>query len=380
MNDPSAAPPDERDYERQLRDMNEALLVSSVRQHELTEQAQKAETALRESDERYRLILESATDYAIIATDRDENVTTWNTGAHRLLGWTEGEALGRPALMIWTPEDRVAGVPETEMRTAIADGRAEDERWHLRKDGSRFWGNGLMMPLRGGDGQLVGFLKILRDQTAQRKAEENRELLINELNHRVKNTLAVVQSIVSQTLRDTDVGNAVGEALQARILAVASAHDVLTEENWVSARLRDIVDRALGPYLSREGRFSIEGPDVRLSPKSALALAMVLHELATNAAKYGALSTQAGHVSVLWSTTGGGEQRRLLMRWTERGGPPVEPPSRRGFGTRLIERGFTGEVGGEARIDYEPAGVVCTIKVPLSEREMGALGWRQASQ
>jgi PAS domain S-box-containing protein len=305
---------------------------------------------------------------------------TWNTGAHRLLGWKEDEALGRPALMIWTPEDLAAGVPETEMRTAIADGRAEDERRHLRKDGSRFWGNGLLMPLRGGDGQLVGFLKILRDQTAQRKAEENRELLINELNHRVKNTLAVVQSIVSQTLRDTDVGSAVGEALQARILAVASAHDVLTEENWVSARLRDIVDRALGPYLSREGRFSIEGPDVRLSPKSALALAMVLHELATNAAKYGALSTQAGHVSVLWSTTGGGEQRRLLMRWTERGGPPVEPPSRRGFGTRLIERGFTGEVGGEARIDYEPAGVVCTIKVPLSEREMGALGWRQASQ
>jgi len=149
-----------------------------------------AEAASRASDERYRLILESATDYAIIATDLDQCVTIWNVGARNILGWKEEDIIGKPAPMIWTPEDREAGVPEWEMSTALAEGRAEDERWHLRCDGMRFWANGLLMPLRGDDGALIGYLKMLRDRTDQRKAEQARIAFNEQLERRVADRTA----------------------------------------------------------------------------------------------------------------------------------------------------------------------------------------------
>ncbi|HEX5866775.1 MAG TPA: PAS domain S-box protein, partial [Beijerinckiaceae bacterium] len=335
----------------------------------------RAEAALRESEERYRLILESATDYAIIATDLDEKVTTWNTGAARILGWQDDEILGRPVPLIWTHEDRASGVPEAEIANALAAGRAQDERWHLRKDGSRFWANGLLMPLRGDDGGLLGFLKILRDRTAEREAEERRELLINELNHRVKNSLATVQSVAVQTLRNAKDTQEASVLFEARLMALARAHDVLTQESWEGARLKAIVAGAIAAFqTSGDDRFDVNGPDVWVSPQFALALAMALHELGTNAVKYGALSTGSGRVEVVWSVLGRGSGRRLVLGWRESGGPPVKAPERRGFGSRLIERSLASDLGGEARMDFAPTGLVCTIEARLDGPATSAAG------
>jgi PAS domain S-box-containing protein len=157
------------------------------------------EEARRASEEQMRLILDSATDYAIFTLDRDGIVTTWNPGAERLLGFKDVEIIGQNGRIVFTPEDRKAGQPENEISTALSKGRAEDERWHVRKDGSRLWGSGLMLPLKA-EG-TPGLLKIMRDETARHRADQMNQLLIGELNHRVKNTLGVVQAIVRETLR-----------------------------------------------------------------------------------------------------------------------------------------------------------------------------------
>jgi PAS domain S-box-containing protein len=205
-----------------------------------------------------------------------------------------------------------------------------------------------------------------REIAERREAEKHRELLINELNHRVKNTLATVQSIAAQTLRTSALEAEVRNRLDARLIALSDAHNLLTEHNWAGATLDEVVERALRPHRSeREVRFYIEGPEVQLSPKTALAFAMALHELATNAIKYGALSTDVGHVTLRWQVDQKNGEPRLQMVWEERGGPTVTPPSRKGFGTRLIERGLTAELGGSVQLTYPASGVVCTIDAPL---------------
>ena len=211
------------------------------------------------------------------------------------------------------------------------------------------------------------------DITERKRAEEHQALLINELNHRVKNTLATVQSIAAQSFREAETSGEVGRialtraAFEARLFALARAHDVLTQENWESAGLADIVDQAIAPH--RGGLdyhvFIAEGPNLRVTPQMALSLAMALHELCTNAVKYGALSRSGGHVQITWTAVQRPSGPHLHLVWRERGGPPVAPPTRRGFGTRLIERGVARELSGEVHLDYDPAGVTCTVDVPL---------------
>ena len=571
-------------------------------------------------------ILGSATDYAIIAMDRGGRVTRWNTGAERILGWREDEILGDPAHVIFTPEDRAAGRPETEMALALRDGSAPDERWHLRKGGERFWANGELMPLRDERGATQGFLKILRDRTQQRaddatlhkvqdqlhlavaatdigifdydlvtgnlgwdarvcalfglppdaevsyavflaglhpddrsgvdqavkavleptsdgtydvvyrtvgladgverwisakgqaffaqgrpvrfigtvrditesrhaeqtlreteeryrlaaratndaiwdwnlgtdhirwneavqtlfgyateevgasgawwkahihpddrervkasiltviegstdhwsdeyrflradhthasildrgyvlrdesgkavrmigamlditarkKAEEHQRLLTAELQHRVKNTLAMVQAIASQTLRGvTDLEEA-REAFGARLISLGRAHDILTLASWTAAPIADVVDGALSVHRQTDAaRIRVTGPNVLLGAKPALALALALHELATNATKYGALSGESGQVDLRWHVVHKGEQPRFCLTWSEIGGPSIlAQPTRRGFGSRLIERSFASEVGGEVKLTYAPTGLVCRLETLLA--------------
>jgi PAS domain S-box-containing protein len=215
-------------------------------------------------------------------------------------------------------------------------------------------------------GQPVRFPGIVVDITDQKRAEEHRELLIHELNHRVKNTLATVQSIASQTLRNADTMEGARSAMEARLLALSRAHDVLTRENWEGAGLLEIVREAMAPYRhERERRIHMDGPDVRLSPRMALAIAMALQELATNAVKYGALSDESGEVRIAWSVSGAPE-KRLHLAWFEANGPTVVAPKRRGFGTRLIERSLAQDLHGKATIDFAPAGIVCTVDAPIS--------------
>ena len=206
-----------------------------------------------------------------------------------------------------------------------------------------------------------------REIAERRAAESHRELLINELNHRVKNTLATVQSVAAQTLRTGQIESDVRERLDARLMALSDAHNLLTEHNWQGASLDEVVEMALRPYRADgDNRFAVDGPPVALSPQTALAFAMSLHELATNAAKYGALSSNEGRVELRWAIEGD-TGSRLRMIWSERGGPLVKPPSREGFGTRLIQRGLAAELGGSVSLDYAEAGLVCTIDAPVPQ-------------
>jgi PAS domain S-box-containing protein len=329
------------------------------------------EAAHRESDERYRLILEGVRDYAIMAIDLERKVTIWNAGAQQILGWQAADLIGRVLPAIWTAEDRASQADDRERALCLESGRAEQERWHLRKDGTPFWSHTLMMPLRRDDGQHIGFLKILRDRTEQRAADEKQNLLINELNHRVKNTLATVQSIAAQTLRAAATVEEGRAALEERLISLSRAHDVLTRESWEGAELSEIVALAISPYGGSDAaRIVTGGPSVRLEPSMALAMAMALQELATNAAKYGALSVTKGRLSILWSV----EADSIRLRWEEKDGPRVTPPSRRGFGSRLIERSLSAALGGEAAIDFAPGGVVCIITAAITTAGIGSHG------
>ncbi|WP_207538844.1 sensor histidine kinase [Sabulicella rubraurantiaca] len=350
-----------------LTSLNEGLQEAVAAR---TSELEAANAALREREEWLRLIFEGATDYAIFAMDAEGRVAEWNSGAERLLGFRADEVLGRKPVGMWTPEDRATRQPELEMCSAVEVGRAEDNRWHLRQDGSRFWAVGVMTPLFDHDGQLRGFLKILRDCTAERAAEEKRKVLQAELNHRVKNTLAVVQAVVAQTLRNATMPEELQEALTSRLTALARSHDLLTRNDWGGAPLAEILGQTLAPHAATagEGRIVLSGPPVLLPAGAVVTLNLAFHELATNAAKYGALSVPEGRVEVSWGLMRPepGAPPLVDLTWRERGGPAVRPPSRRGFGSRLIETVLAREFKAEVRLDFPPDGVECGIRLPLT--------------
>jgi len=220
-------------------------------------------------------------------------------------------------------------------------------------------------PLKDLTGKIRGLVGVSVEITERKRMEERLKLMVDELNHRVKNTLATVQSIAMQTLRGTDAQ--IRRTLEMRLLALSSAHDALTRERWVGANLVDIVTAILAPHGSLEdGRIHFSGPPVRLVPRAVVAMGLGLHELATNALKYGALSVDEGRVDVLWDVvTGDTTLFRLL--WTERNGPPVVPPERRGFGSRLIEISLAQDLRGVALIRFGEQGIICEIEAPLAE-------------
>ncbi len=358
---------------RQLEEANAALCVANERLEEKvasrTSELAAVNAALREREQHLRLVFESATDFAILTMDLGGRVTSWNPGARRILGWSEEEMLGRPTDDLFTPEDRAAeGVPAAELRRVVEAGRAENERWHLRKDGTRFWASGLSMPLRDEAGALSGFLKIMRDRTDARREEERRELLLRELDHRVKNTLVVVQSVAAQTERTAPDPSAFRAAFAARLQALSRAHDMLAHRGWEGAPLHEVLRMTLEPYAADQaGRVVLSGPDVMVPANSAVTANLAFHELATNAAKYGSLSVPGGRVEVTWTVERAGPRgpRMVEVAWRERGGPPVRPPERRGFGSRLLERGVAREFGSEVRLLFLPEGLECQMRLPL---------------
>jgi PAS domain S-box-containing protein len=219
---------------------------------------------------------------------------------------------------------------------------------------------------------MIGFL---RDVTERKRAEAHQRMLIDELNHRVKNTLAAVQSIAAQTLRGRGPVADLGDMFMSRLMSLAQTHELLTRSRWEGATVREVLEMELSPYRGEAGRAraNCRGPHVRLGPKSVQALGMAFHELATNAAKYGALSVAGGHVEVTWTIQpDAAGRRRLELCWAETGGPEVSPPARRGFGTRMIEGGLAGELRGEVRLAFEPDGVQCLIGFPLGMAEASA--------
>lgn len=462
--------------------------------------------ALTASEVRYEAIVESATDYAIFTTDLTGRITSWNTGAEHVLGWPAAAILGQDSAVIFTEEDRAAGAPEQERRDALGQGRAIDERWHLRRDGTPFWAHGVLSPLR--DGSLKGFLKILRDRTGQRmvqqrlsesearfrhladsvpaliwmtdeagqltfanmhydhvfgrpaadmlgegwaavvlpedlerykaaftsafqargpfhsetrvrdakgevrwlrcagvprlddahrflgytgcnvditdakRAEAQREMMTRELHHRVKNSLATVQAIANATARQADSLAAFRVSFTDRLVALSKTHTLLMEHDWTVIPLVGLLLGELQPYeveggpQARRIRLSGEPAEgVELPSDSALALGMSIHELATNAAKYGALSVETGRLSVTWSVVSGvpadqdgaRPSRLLRLEWREEGGPPIlAAPERSGFGSKLIRRMLTDAAReGSVELDFNPEGLRASLVVPL---------------
>jgi len=242
----------------------------------------------------------------------------------------------------------------------------------VRSDGRLMWmsGRGRVIE-RGPDGNARRVANIVVDVTERKKSEERTKLLIDELNHRVKNTLATVQAIVAQSLRDERGATETRETIESRLQSLSSSHNLLTRENWEGAALHEVVREAMRPFIRSDddGKISVEGRLVRLRPKVALSLGMALHELATNASKYGALSVATGQVSVWWTPATVDGASYFDLFWREQGGPPVKPRSRRGFGSRLIEQGLAHDLGGSARLDYLPSGINCRISFPVTALE-----------
>ena len=242
------------------------------------------------------------------------------------------------------------------------------EKRFIRKDGRVIWISVRSSPVRADEGHLLYVVRVVQEITERKAAERRAKLLIDELNHRVKNTLATVQSLASQTARGAPTPAAFRERFEGRLIALSKAHDQLTMHHWESADLRDLISGSLAPYVGAGSeRIALRGEDIELRPRAVLTLAMAFHELATNAAKYGALSVAGGHIEIRWQPVDGdsGGRRQLRIDWIEQGGPAVTEPQQRGFGSKLIEGSIAAELGGRARLAFEPDGLRCQLVVPL---------------
>jgi len=348
-------------------------VVSDITERKRDEEALRAsEQRLRESEERFRLVAESA---PVMLWKGDEHgKCTYLNKAQRDF-W--GVPFEQMTTFDWTstvhPDDR-AGLFGPFKHAMENHTPFTVESRYRRTDGEYRILSTQARPRMGPHGEFLGMIGVNVDITERKHAEEQRTLLINELNHRVKNTLATVQSLASQTLRNTERSADARPMFEARLLALSRAHDILTRQSWQGASLREVVDRALEPFQTASGRIGLDGVDVRLSPKQALALSMALHELATNAAKYGALSNDAGRIDVAWRVAldSGAE---LQLTWAESGGPPVVQPTRTGFGSRLIQRTLAHDLGGATSIEYRPQGVISVIKTPIETASFNPFNW-----
>lgn len=324
------------------------------------------EALLRESAQRLVATYEHAA-IGIAEVDVNGRFVRVNEQLCSISGYDREELLTSSLHRITYPEDRALDLEMLRRQMSKDIDSYTLEKRLMHKDGHPVWIAISASRVDDLEGRPLYGIRVIQDISDRKRAEESRILLINELNHRVKNTLATVQSVARQTLRNAASSEQAAEDFESRLLALSRAHDVLSRENWLGARLPEIVAQAIEPYLSRgEDRFQVRGPEVRLTPQQALGLAMALQELATNAAKYGSLSNETGVIIIEWSVTDSRGNRHLSLAWRESGGPPVVPPTRRGFGTRLIERGLARELEGTLTIKFLPEGVVCLAEIPLS--------------
>jgi PAS domain S-box-containing protein len=319
-------------------------------------------TDAREAEERYRRIFEQASDL-ILTADLNQLISDCNPAAAAAVGLTREQAIGRNISEFISPDDYAR---TTEMlRTKLDRGGTTqyDVRVRSSTDEWLYWeiNSGLTFDDAANP---VGLHVVARDVTERKRLERYQQLLVGELNHRVKNTLAIVQSLAHQSFHST-VGpeEAIGR-FEGRLEALAAAHNLLTRRNWEAASMDEVVSAALAPFCSAE-RCEIGGPALSVPPQTAVSLALALHELATNAAKYGALSTDAGRVAVTWAVRG----EELEFTWSERDGPPVSAPERRGFGTRMIERTLASEFGGRVELQFAREGVTCKVVAPVPSVE-----------
>jgi len=324
---------------------------------------------LREQEERWAATYEHAA-IGIVELDAEGRFMRVNEAICSIVGGTREELLSWRLQGRTHPDDR--DVDDELYRRQVAGdiGFYSIEKRFIRRDGRVIWIAVRSSTVRDSAGHFLYGVRVVQDVTERKEAEERQKLLIDELNHRVKNTLATVQSLATQTARGTDSTEAFRKAFEGRLIALSQAHDQLTRRHWKSADLRDIVEGATSPHLAGSpeapDQIAIEGEPITVTPRVALTLALGLHELTTNASKYGALSVPAGHIDVCWRIERSASQPpSLWFEWRERGGPKVAVPERQGFGTRFIKGSVASELKGQAKLDYDPAGLVCTMEIPL---------------
>jgi PAS domain S-box-containing protein len=338
--------------ERELRQLD----ILARQAADLIERNRTAD-ALRDSEERSRVlasIVESSDD-AIVNKNLDGIIQSWNKGAERVFGYTAEEAIGQPITIV-IPQNRLD--EERMILTRIRRGERIDhfETIRQRKDGSLIVISLTVSPVKNVAGKIIGASKIARDMTEQKRAQEQVAILAREAEHRSRNMLATVQATVN--LSQSDTADGLKHAIEGRIQAIANVHSLFSESCWIGAELSAIATRELAPYFKKnEARVRIDGPPVMLRPDAAQAIAVIVHELATNAAKYGALSATAGRVELKWSHAADGW---VILRWTEMGGPLVNEPTHRGFGSRVIES-MIGQLKGKTSFDWRREGLACVI-------------------
>jgi len=327
----------------------------------------------RKRHEQARTRLAAIVEYsqdAIVGKNLKGIITSWNAGAQRIFGYSAAEIVGKAAEVLYPPQrsDEELAILE---RARQGEPIEHFEIEQLRKDGQKINVSLSISPVRNDAGEITAISMIARDVTERRQVENHRNLLLSELDHRVKNTLMIISSLVAQTVKNTQSPQEFAEVIEGRIQALSRVHSLLNLHQQNHAELREIVVGELAAWSGNgaKDRITILGTDrVWLTAKATQTLAMAFHELCTNAAKYGALSTPEGRIEVRWSIVNTRQEPRLSLSWVETGGPPVRQPVRQGFGSQLIGRIVNYELEADVERKFEAEGVRCTIEFPLTDK------------
>lgn len=328
----------------------------------------EAESALRQSEERLRIAL-AAGRMGTWRYDLTTGAQAWDERQYQLFGLDPSLRPSRELFVsIVHPDDQ--GKVAFDLGALPSAGAFLDSEFRiLRPDGATRWVTAHSVARYDASGRAVEMIGVNFDITARKEGEERLRLLLAELNHRVKNSLAIVQGIAHQTFKGDNATAEARHAFEGRLLALATAHNLLTQSNWEDALLRTLAIDTIRSQGIDDQRMSVVGPNIRLGPRQALAVAMAIHELCTNAVKYGSLSNDTGRVEVEW-TVGGEPMPLLKLTWREVGGPPVSEPTRRGFGTRLIEQSLARDLEGEVALHFNVSGLVCEITSSLLQQRV----------
>jgi PAS domain S-box-containing protein len=317
-----------------------------------------------------RVLLDAAAD-GFYCVDREGKATLCNAAFLRMLGFErEEDVLGKDVHELVhrsLPEGFSHARDECPvLRTARNGTHAHviDEHY-VRRDGKalpvEYWVRPIVR-----EGQIEGAVCTFVDATGHQESQARQQLMNREMAHRMKNTLAMVQAIVGQTLRRTRDPQQAVQSINQRLAALGHAHTALTRTRWGNASIMDVIEGAIAAHRTDAARIRLNGPKMDLGAKAVMAITLALHELSTNAAKYGALSNDGGTVAIDWSVAGGAADARFRLSWTERGGPPVSPPQQKGFGSRLVAEGIGADLRGEAALAFDPGGVRWTLDAPLA--------------
>ncbi|SHF88064.1 PAS domain S-box-containing protein [Loktanella atrilutea] len=344
-----------------------SALNARARQHDARRYVEKLELRerqLQDSEAKFHAIAD-AVDQMIWSTQPDGFHDYYNQRWYDFTGVPEGCTDGDAWNGMFHPDDqeRAWGA----WRESLKTGQPYEIEYRLKhKSGKYRWVLGRAQPMRDMSGNITRWYGSCTDIHDIKVAQEQRQLMLGEMNHRVKNTLAMVHAMVSQTLRQADTLDDARIAIQSRISMMSAAHDRLVKSTWTETQIAEVVEAALIPHRTGLGRIGVTGPNLPIGSKQALALTMALHELATNATKYGALSTDQGRIDIAWHVSQEDADAGFAFSWRESGGPEVMTPTRRGFGSRMIERALAGYFTGAAELAYNRGGLTFNLTAPLS--------------